>query len=172
MFLLQFCIMNNFPTPNIDNLAGLEKFNFIEVENIVSIPEPLDQIISSPITIKIGSVWLNGYGSINSLKFSEISKKNDSGIYYKCELNGFTPESIEILQLFSKMDGHKFILRITDNDDLIKILGKADQPLEFNTDFQTQTVNGVKGYNYKFFGNIKKRSPVYDLDSSSSYPSG
>lgn len=160
--------MNNFPQPQIDNIGGLATFRFTEVESVISIARPTDHKITSSVQLKVGKLWYTGYASVDSLKYSEESNQDDNGHFIKATLKGFVPESPEMLQLLVQMDGRRFIVHLTDNDALEKIAGTKEQPLTFNCDFETQTVSGIKGYNYQFTGILEKRAPIYELNSGSS----
>jgi len=162
--------MNNFPNPPLDNIAGIASFNFVEVEKVNSIPFVINNKITSSIVLKDGYLWFKGYSSIDSLEYSEPIKQSNHGNFIEAELKGFVPESPEILQLFTKMDGRRFILHLTDNDNLKKIAGTIEQPLTFLCDFETQTVSGNKGYKYHFKGLLTKRAPIYTAADPTTMP--
>lgn len=157
--------MNDFPEYPTDSMGGIALFNFIEVENVTEIAKPINHRIITAVVFKTSSSWLNGYSSINALQYSEPSKQSGDGISYEAELKGFVPDSPEMLQLLVKMEGRRFVLHITDNDGMEKIVGNIEQPLTFYCDFETQTVSGVKGYTYKFKGLLEYRAPIYHLYS-------
>lgn len=160
--------MNNFPQPPIDSIAGLASFNFVEVEGVNSIARPLDHKITDAVTLNANYSWLTGYSSIDALDYSESGKQSDDGTFVEAQLRGFAPASPEMLQRLGKMDGRMFVLHITDNDGLEKVVGTIEQPLTFSCDFETQTVSGVKGYYYKFKGLLENRAPIYEPPVGSS----
>ena len=156
-----FCIMNHFPQPPLDSIGGLDKFYFVPVEGVVSIPLVINHNIATPLSFGTGYTWLIGYGSFDTLEFSERSKLTNQGRHIEATLKGFVPESPEMLKQLEQMDGRRFILRITDNDNMVRICGTLTESLAFTTDFETQTVSGVKGYHFQVSGFLRKRSPIY-----------
>ncbi len=158
--------MTNFPSIPMDSIAGLDLFYFIPVEDVTQIPRRINQVISSLITLESGKSWYKGYAALDSQRYSEKGRRDEQGNYFESSLQGFVPESQDMLKLFSEMDGRKFIVWAKDNDGMHKILGTLDEPLELSADFDTQIVSGYKGYNYEFAGILTKRSPIYTAASS------
>gem|GEM_PF-1579009 len=159
--LPQLCGMNEFPLPGIDSLAGLSVFHFLPVEYVISIPEPIDRLINQPVVVKAGYDWLKGYASIDSLRLSEKNQSNSQGKYVQADVEGFVPDSLASLQLFSKMEGRPFIVKTIDNNGLSKIIGTIEQPVYFKVDYDTKTISQEKGYLFSFSGLLLQRSPVY-----------
>jgi len=157
--------MNNFPKPEMDSLAGLDEFYFVQVEKVNTIPDPVDSFIDSLIVLKSGVVWLKGYAAIDTLKLSEKPQLTNHGQIIKSELSGFVPDSVSIQQLFSEMAGKKFVVKAKDNDGRVRLIGSIEQPLEFIPEFDTQTVSQQKGHLFRFSGNLSWQSPFYDISS-------
>ena len=155
--------MNNFPKSPNDSIAGLASFLFVEAEGISSIPVPVLSKITLPVTLKIGYSWKTGYSAIDSLEYSEPTKKTDDGIYHIPLLRGFVPDQESMLQLLAEMQYRWFIVQCTDNDGLKRLVGTQEHPLFFSSDFETQTVSGQKGHIFKFSGVLKRKAPIYSI---------
>jgi len=143
-------------------MAGVASFQFVEALGIDSLPDPVAGIINQ-ITLKSGYAWKAGYSAYDSLQFEEEPIESDHGLYFNSTLRGFVPDAAAINTLFSEMKGRWFILKITDNDGLIRIVGTLDQPLQFSSHLDTETASGQKGHSYAFKGIQKNKAPIYTI---------
>lgn len=145
--------MSNFPKAKTDNLGGVRKFEFIASNNVLSIPIPVNAVISASIPLKSGSAFLEGYATAKTLLFEEKNKLSNAGTSFLQEISGFYPGNTpEIIDFFSNMLRHNYIIKITDSNNYLRLVGTLESPLVFAFDLSTEAaVPKRPGIKYSFF---------------------
>ena len=150
-----------------DNIGGLEKFQFIPVNDIISIPRATNHVITEAITIDAlsGAQWFDAYVTEGSLGYKETEKKNQHGNSYDRILVGLVPKDTETLaDLFDEMEGFRYVIIYTDNNGKKKVVGSIESPLQFKADMDTKVdANGRNGHPITFFGSSSHKAYFYNL---------
>lgn len=144
--------MNHFPAfATADNLGGNKSFMFCPVGDIVSIPDPISNIVMTAATMATGKTFLNGYAAPKTLLFEENDQKNSAGTYFIQKISGFYPKiTSTILALFKEMQNDKFILIVKDNNGYIRLVGSLEQPAQFR--YKSSTASNIPSRNGISFG--------------------
>lgn len=154
-----------------DNIGGIEKFQFIPVDDIVFIPRDSNHIINAGIVLKQGARWSNVYMTEGSFGYKETLKKNAHGNSYNNKLVGFVPKDREDLaELFDEMEGSRYVAIYYDNNGKTKLMGSLESPLQFKADLDTKNkASGLNGHKIIFSGNSRHKSyffPVGPFDTN------
>lgn len=157
--------MQNFTTFSGPNLGGCKSFLFIPINDISSIPDPVDMVISSAVVLRSGKSWYTGYSTLETLEFAERQKNTRAGSSFDKIINGSYPkQSNSMLALFNEMDGQRFVIQITDNNDVVRLVGTINNPLIFRFDFTTgQQAANLNGYKFVFEQEDTDPAPVYSV---------
>lgn len=148
-----------------DNIGSIKSFQFIPVDDILTIPAAVNHIINQQITLKPGKAWFNAYVTEGTLNFKEEEKANEHGVFYLQTLSGFIPKDFKDLTvLFNEMDGFKYIINYVDNNGKKKIAGSLDSPLQFELKLDTSdATSGRNGHLITFFGESKHKAYFYNV---------
>lgn len=166
--------MNSFPTFEADHVAGVGSFEWIPVSDVVSTP-PVNvlEISEADIVVADGKEWLDGYSAFNSLIHNESESSSDQGSSFENVVSGFYPEaSLAILQQLRSMQHGRYLLKVRDNQGILRLVGTLEDPLRFQADFTTATIGGRKGYSFRFFNRQVERcffitqfGVIFNIDS-------
>jgi len=147
------------------NSPGVIKIEYIPINWILTWPEFIDtnNTITSSIQLIPTKDWLLGSFSTGTSKYSEKTKKSKKGLKYKASLKAFISiDSPEISDLFNKMARELFVVKITDKNNSIRILGTPTVPFQFSSELSTGKKTGdSKGHDYTFYGDLFEKAPFY-----------
>jgi hypothetical protein len=151
---------------NTSNIGGCHTFRFIEADKVAAIViNTLYNYVSS-IDLKSDAAFHSGYASFRSLQFRERMRNNDSGYYFLTQISGFYPGlSPQVLNIFSAMQHHEFIVSVTDNNNQTHLAGTPRTPLKFTFD-QTSGANPSQrnGFEFRFEGELLNPSPFFNIN--------
>ncbi len=153
--------MNNFPEFDMESMGGNSSFKFSPIENIASIPDAINDVITSDVVFKPGCAWYDGLALQNSLDFSEEQKKSDAGESFQTNISGMVPKlTHEYLAQFNEMRRHRFVVQITDNNGNARISGSVLAGMQFAFDQKSKnTPSGTSGFSYSFSLDHEDPSP-------------
>lgn len=157
--------MKNINSPDGDNIGGVLRFNFIDVNDVDIIPDPIEGKIIEVVTLKEGKQWYCGYGTLDTIGYTESSEQTSSGTIYKKQFVASCPQdSADNGSLFEENRHKKFILDYTDSNGLRKLVGTIDEPLFFLSVLNTQTNRvSLAGHSITFYCDSTHKSPQYDV---------
>lgn len=157
--------MQNIDSFSGDNTGSLESFEFIPSTDVYNIPVAISGNITSAITLVNEKKWYTAKATADTLGYKEISQNSENGAFYKKELFAFIPSDLPaIANLFSEMENERFIIKYTDHEGRIKIVGSIEEPLQFKADMNTQTdASGRKGHFITFYGDGTFKSCFYSI---------
>jgi len=155
------------------NMGSVQKIEFCDVTLISSIPRMQNQLISDPIVFSAGGSWTEIYFTKETSGLSEQEKTSEQGPHYDILINGLLPKRAQATDgQMVDLHGTEFVVKITDGNGKVKLVGSKDSPLRLQTDRTTQPQpEGRNALTYKFTGKSKTRSPYYtgeDAGASSS----
>lgn len=157
--------MENFIAFENENMGGCSTFEFIPVDDVVYIPDAVNNVIETAITLKTGKAFYTGLSVINTLKFTEDEKDTDAGCLFTTKIEGIIPKlTADYIALFSEMKNARFLLKISDNNGLIRLCGKKSAGMKFNFIQETGAKASDKnGFEFSFSLENSSCSPVYDI---------
>lgn len=149
----------------VPNIPGIKKIEYIPVKWIELWPEFIDtnNTITTPIQLIAGKNWLLASFSTKTSKYIEKLKSNNKGLKYESSITAFISlDTPKISELFNSMARNQFIVKLTDKNNLVRIVGTPITPLSFSSDLSTGKKGGdTKGYSYTFFGDLFDKAPFY-----------
>jgi len=157
--------MNDIKKPIGNNLGGVIRFNFIDVNDVESIPDSIDDVVSEAVVLKEGAQWSCGYGTQFSIGYSEPTEDTNAGTIYKKSFDATCPQdSAENKNLFRLKRHKRFILDIYTSNGMRLLVGTIAEPLKFSAKLSTKTqMSELAGYVINFSGDGTLPSPVYDI---------
>jgi hypothetical protein len=157
--------MTNFPSiTDIENMGGIfPEFEFIPCCKIVSMTKPLNGKITTAIVLLTGASWYTGVAISGTLDFEEKQGQTNNGNTFTPVLKGSIPKlTPEYLTLFEEMSVQKFVVKHTDNNGNIYIIGTKEEGLTFLFDRKTNALaTGLNGHSFEFSVVRAETSPFY-----------
>lgn len=157
--------MRDINKPSGDNLGGVLRFNFIDVNDVQSIADAVNSTVSTAVTLKTAMQWYEGYGTLGSIGFTEIPEMTGAGTLYKRQFVALCPQDGEdINDLFNEMRNKQFIIDYTDSNGLRKLVGSLEEPLNFAATLNTKTnMPELAGHSISFYGDASHKAYRYDI---------
>ncbi len=146
-----------------NNLPGIKSFQYAPFEWFSSLP----LLIQNDGTIKGDFVftvndWLNAVviNSVNKYGLTIKNKRSSFGNPKQVLFSGIIVSDNELIQSeLSSMEQYRFILKVIDKNDRIRILGTLDQPLSFK--FSYSNKGNKNRYKIEFKGIMPHTPFIY-----------
>lgn len=123
--------MNDLNFPAADNTGGVDKFWFIETSNILSIPDPVGEIIPDDVELVPGAEWSKGWVTKNTISFNERQQNSRQNELYLPTLEGFASKiTPELKTAVRNLIGRKLVVIYKDHNGYYNIVGNAENYLE------------------------------------------
>ena len=154
--------------PNqIENMGGINFFQFIEIDKILTFPRQFLGEIGL-ISLKEGNDWSAGYGIQNTLELNVTPQKDNQGTIFNVMLSGEYPgASAAQMEEFRNMLNRKYIVLIKDSSGKTKVLGSLEEPLEFNYSEKTgKAASDRPGVLFSFEGKCSNTPYHYYIEIS------
>ena len=164
MSLNVFSVMKNFePIEMSESMGGNLGFQFSPHHLIAAIPQAVEGIVTSEITMVSGAVFLDGYSSPGTLSYSETVEETRAGLTLKISVKGFYPKaSAAMVMLFYEMTRQKHVLIVSGFSGEKIIFGNKKEPVSFVFVNSSKNVPGERsGYEFIFEGVVTSASPSY-----------
>lgn len=161
-------MMQDFEVPEmIEAMGGNSGFEFSPVQYVASIPQAIDGIVSSPVSMVGSATFLEGYSTPGSLSASIATGQTRAGTVYDISVKGFYPKaSAAMIFMFYEMARQKFILIVSDISGEKMIYGNKNEPLSFVFSKSSKNVPGERsGYDFEFSGKVTEPVPLYSIVS-------
>lgn len=165
MSLNIFTLMKDFEVPDLmEAMGGNSGFEFSPVQLVSAIPQAVDGVVTSAITMVGDAVFLDGYSTPGTLSYSEVSEETRAGIIYRVSVKGFYPKApASMISLFGEMVRQKYILLVSEISGEKLIFGNKNEPLSFVFSKSSKNAPGERsGYDFEFSGITTTPAPVYD----------
>jgi len=156
--------MKDFEVPEMmEAMGGNSGFEFSPVQSVSSIPQAIEGVVTSFITMAGSEVFMDGYATPGTLSYAEVSEATRAGIIFKLSVKGFYPKApASMISLFSEMVRQKFILLVSEISGEKLIFGNKKEPLSFNFSKSSKNAPGERsGYDFEFSGIVTSPSPYY-----------
>lgn len=128
------------------NLGGNRALQFLPVEAIATIPDPVNGAITGDIVLAGVSDFYSIYSTDGTLLFEETPKQDQAGEYYESSISAFIPKaSVELLSILVNMQRSLYVVKVTDNNGLTRLAGNIANPLQMT--FQVDPKDNVSSRN-------------------------
>jgi hypothetical protein len=138
-----------------NNLPGQWRFFFLEKENVTNIPKPVENGISTAITVSHD--WYEGLIIYNTDDLTYKLEDTGQGARYVFSLKGSISQvSRQYEYLFHKKRNREFILLLQDFNGQTRVVGNTTKGVKF-------TFNTIKGgYTFEYSGSFTEPLPFYE----------
>jgi len=155
--------MNDLNFPAADNFGGVDKFWFVETKNIVSIPEPVDEIIPDDVVLVSGAAWSKGWVTKGTISFNEREQNSSHGELYRPVLEGFASKiTPELKKAIRNLVGRKLVIIYKDHNGYYNIVGNSENYLEASYSLNPGTKPGDRnGIALRFEGEGARSFFIY-----------
>jgi hypothetical protein len=138
-----------------DNISGIVEVLFIDVNDMVLLPEQVGHIIDeSQIILRTGINWLNLYGTPESIALTFDAENTPAGTIYNTRLALRYPrENTTIIAAMEDMARRAMLIAVTDGNNLKKLLGDVKNPMRMLfAPVKPGEASGYNGYELIFEG--------------------
>jgi hypothetical protein len=148
------------------NLGSLSKIEFIPIEDVIEIPAVKNLILTTDLILQPGARWYMMQCTFETMGMGYDSEKTIHGDKYNPKISAFIPKlTPDIEATLQEMQGHLFLVRATDNNGYVRIIGTIDAPLQFSNDGSAGKIIADKnGTNISFAGEAVQK-PYYYIPS-------
>ncbi len=155
--------MKDINKPCGDNLGGVLLFRVALVDDVQSIPLPINGKVCEPVVMQTGKQWYDVYGTPGTMGFSEDETPSDHRSYFVVEINASIPKDrTEVRNSLDDLREKKCIVDCLDSNLERRLVGTITEPLKCITAFDTTNkVTGKNAHTIKILGSILQRSPTY-----------
>jgi hypothetical protein len=120
------------------NQGGINLLRLIPVQHIVSIPEPVQMLISEDILLEDGTTFYQVLFSENSGSYKETFAEEDNGEFFKQLLQVTVPKDRPAVAHFcDQLTGVRCVAIYQDANGYDKLIGSLEYPLTFKGDLET-----------------------------------
>lgn len=124
----------------------------------------VDHVLSSPLVINAAAEWISVPILKAGVGFTE-TPLGTNGTAYEVSLTVFVPgNDVANIDAFHLLNGKRFLLDFTDNNDNRRLLGFNDMALKLSIAFNVpNSINNVSGHMLSFSGVVSSRAPKYSV---------
>ena len=160
--------MNNIKRNPGDNIGGHRMFLFIPVEDVESIPDAVNMVVSEDIELKTDKAWYYGLFTQDTHGYVEPMEENEAGPYYKKKLTGFiSTVTKEMTALIEDFESRLFVLISLDNNGNLRLIGSLNEPMRVSIDETSQdNAAGRSGYSVMFRRDSTFKSYFYEPETT------
>ena len=149
------------------NLSGIPFFEYLPIEWIESFPEFIDDdnTITTAVVVIPGKQWLTMDQIIKSIDYREPQRDSPQKPFYNQIFNVDVSQDIpEKNNQFNIMKNHRFIIRYTNSNGYVKLLGSPEYPFKFKADLNSGKKTGsFSGHKIKFESQNPQKAPFYSV---------
>lgn len=163
----------NFPQITFnENMGGIEKFSFIPWNHVRQVPNPVNGILRSPVSLHPDKSWFLGYGIKNSLAFQQAVVISGAGKYWDVQFSGMYPNPSDTIQnLFKTMTSYRFFVVFKDMNKGYRFLGFERFPVEFKfSERSGSKPSDLSGFEFSFYGKLPSPCLIYDINNGAPTP--
>lgn len=115
----------------ITNISGGKKLYYVFVENIISIPDASDHVITlENILMKSGEDWNEIYGTDFTISFNINTEDTAAGLIYNVNISLRHPkDQASITLLFEQLRRRPLVLRFIDKNNVQMLIGSINIPV-------------------------------------------
>lgn len=148
------------------NLAGLRKVEYVpttwvDVAGYNDIVVPGHTRLEA-VPLDSGKAWLTMPLLPLGKLWNESSDRNAQGKSYEQQVSGATPLLTHAASgELEQMDEYRYLLRLTDRNGLMWVLGTLNTPFDFSHAQTTQDENGLAAYSVRWVSVTQRKAPGF-----------
>jgi hypothetical protein len=122
----------------LDNVGGVEALWYVDVADVLSVPDPDAPLISTDIVLHPGASWYQLVATRTTLGFTQDGKKDRHGVYFQPKLKGVLAKATATVAAgLEALDDRRFLLLYRDHNGTTWLVGAPDEPLTFSDKYDT-----------------------------------
>ena len=135
------------------NIGGLNPVSWIFREDVAGFTFNETTLFCS-VTLKTGKSWNSLYGTPETIQLESESQDTPSGMKYLYKLKKFVPKDRpEVESELLRMTNRRLILKVTDKNGTIRLLGTMDSPMKMTSKLlKPAALETFNGYELLFSG--------------------
>jgi hypothetical protein len=143
-----------------ENLGSLRKIQFLPIYAFQSFTPGFTGIVAADVVLRANFAWSDIYFTVDTAGHQQDENLDDHGEFWTQQVVAFVPaDELELEQTLLQFRNVKYVLLITLQNGLQKIVGTPDQALDIKIKSSTQdTIPGRNGHALTFSGNTTKRA--------------
>jgi hypothetical protein len=151
--------LRNFDQFIFDNVGGIEALWYVDVADVLSVPDPDVPLISTNVVLRPDASW---YQLVATLGFTQGSKDDRHGPYFQPQVKGVLAKATEALAAgLEALDSRRFLLLYRDQNGTTWLVGALDEPLTFADKYDVGTATSRNNYDFTFSGETTRRARPY-----------
>jgi hypothetical protein len=145
-----------------DNVGGIEALWYVDVADVLSVPDPDVPLISTNVVLRPGATWYQLVATRTTLGFTQASKEDRHGPYFQPQVKGVLAKATEALAAgLEALDSRRFLLLYRDQNGTTWLVGAPDEPLSFADKYDVGTATSRNNYDFTFSGETTRRARPY-----------
>ena len=145
-----------------DNTGGVETLWYADVQDVVSVPDPDEALVSASVVLRPEASWYQLVATRTTLGFTQAGKEDRHGPYFQPQLKGVLAKATAGLAAgLEALDGRRLLLLYRDNNGLVWLVGTPDEPLTFADKYDAGTTTARNNYDFTFSGETTRRARPY-----------
>jgi len=139
------------------NIGGLNPVSWVFREDVAGFTFNETTLFCS-VSLKTGKSWNSLYGTPETIQLESESQDTPSGMKYIYKLKKFVPKDRpEVESELLRMTGRRLILKVTDKNGTIRLLGTMETPMKMTSKLlKPLVIEGFNGYDILFSGEFSK----------------
>ena len=152
-------------TDGNDNIGGIKSIEFIEQYYLLAFTVPLNgQVSADDIAFMDDHEWQSFDASPESIKPDISNKDTEHGLLWDIQYTlKFPKQSAVIGSQLAYMEKRPYLLRITDQNNVVTIIGNASEFINMRfIPLNDSSPGSYNGYEVIFYGEFSQ-APVYEI---------
>jgi hypothetical protein len=147
----------------LDNVGGVEALWYVDVADVLHVPDPDEPLITTDILLRPGASWYQVLATRTTLGFTQDGKTDRHGPYFQPKLKGVLAKATATVAAgLEALDGRRFLLLYRDHNGTTWLVGAPDEPLTFADKYDTGTATARNNYDFTFSGETTRRARPYE----------
>ena len=145
----------------LENFGSLILIEYAPLYSIASFsPGKAGTITAQGVQFYAGYGWQRLYCSEDTMGHKQSKQLDAGGEYWQQQVIGTVPgDELVIEQALLELKDQRFVVRTTNPNGIIKVVGNLKQPLSLSLDSDSQsTVPGTPGTDLTFSANTRQRA--------------
>jgi hypothetical protein len=147
----------------LDNVGGVEALWYVDVADVLSVPDPDAPLITTDIELRPGCFWYQILATRTTLGFTQDGKNDRHGPFFQPKLKGTLAKATATVAAgLEALDARRFLLLYRDHNGTTWLVGAPDEALTFTDKYDTGTATARNNYDFLFSGETTRRARPYE----------